>query len=294
MKLRKIVNSDTIQAYQILSPSSLAKRMFSKKYTFCFRSGDKALYTSANALPFAACLPTTVGYIFTYQSKLPPMIGKMIPKDEISTFPLCLDQYFNYGTDAKKDKPADLIMICKPEDRSIMPLTMTQDVIVRTNSSDLLSKPDIQQAVLDVVNQNLEHFDSLERWMFTILTTCPLTKSDLPVKYQSTISQSDFTSKSKNNVAKGTLFIGYDYRALDAKVTYEYENKLICAIEDAFQKRQAKLVIHNNYNFIVDRMKKQLKKQKLPFKDVITENAIIITYDTLSKLNMKFDLTDFM
>ena len=133
----------------------------------------------------------TVGYIFTYKS-IVPKIGMKFPNDPISTYPVCLDQYFvsNEGN----DKEIDLVLTCKAN-QNTMPLGFTDEIIIRGNSLSMfgidkkssleesaVASQRFEKAVLRTINDHIRTYKTLEEWMFKIVMTCPTDKNGMTVK----------------------------------------------------------------------------------------------------------------
>lgn len=305
MRLKRLIDTSTIQAYQILSPTKLIKKLFPKKFTYSFRLRERGTCGSSSTLPFIACMSETVGYIFTYGSTV-PKIGLKLPTDPISTYPVCLDQYF--VSDKADDKKIDIVLACKAN-QNIMPLGFTDEVIIRGNSLTMFgidkksslensstASQCFEKSVLRVVNEHIHTYKTLEEWMFKVVMACPTDKNGMVIKYPSAISANTLKPRK---ITKKDIFVGYDYRPSGitdnpSEKNYAYENTLIQHIEDAFQDGNTDIVVNNNYNNIVPRMTKYMKAHKIPFKTVTEGACIIIKYKNLRKISIEFDLLDFL
>ena len=194
MRLKRLIDTTTIQAYQIISPTKLVKRLFPKKFTYSFKIRERGTCGSSNTLPFIACMSETVGYIFTYSSTV-PKIGVKLPTDPISTYPMCLDQYFvsNEGN----SEEIDLVLMCKAN-QNTMPLGFTDEIVIRGNSLSMFgieqksslegsatASQRFEKVVLRTVNDHIRTYKTLEEWMFKIVMACPTDKNGMPVKYPS-------------------------------------------------------------------------------------------------------------
>ena len=92
---------------------------------------------NVNTLPNKMVLFAPIGYIFTYGNKLPNLSSDKVKYEDIgSTFARCLDSYF-IGKDAGDSKNIDLILACGSKDK-IVPPALTEEIIIRCNSNDLI------------------------------------------------------------------------------------------------------------------------------------------------------------
>ena len=302
MKLKKIINFDCLQAYSIIKPSKKFKLMFPYKYIFitCLNGTIKTYNTDKIPTEFAY-IPM-VGYIFTYEKKLPDFFNSVKINKYTnfgSTFPSCLDQYF---TSAEGDggKKIDLILSCSGRNNEV-PVYFKDSLIIRCNSKELAegdvtdlkkASKNIQNNILKILNMALaEDMDkNVEEWVTNVIQNIPLNDNGFPLKYPKMITDSLFKkNRNSGKIDKESIFIEYDFRA----ESYEYENNFISALEEAFEDMNSKVEIFNTYNNILKDVKEELDKRGLKYKQV-TDYSIETTLKNIRSLNMTFQLTDFI
>ena len=304
MKLQKILNKDSIQGYQIISPSKEFKKKFPKKFIYSLMINDKLLTGCNSTLPILIQLPITRGFIFTYNNKLPKTIG-FNDKDILqnSTYPECLDQFY-----PSSNNDIDLILKCLPKQTLEITPAFNEELVIRTNSlrmfkrkdyNDAISNPknidkEIQKNIMELINTNLKKYDNVEEWIEHVIKKCPTGCDGYPVKFFNEITKSNLN----NSVTKNQVFVTYDYRPYkwgnSFDTDYKFENLVSVAIEDAFESPDLNITIYNNYNNIINRMKEILDKDKLPYKYDNKKNSISLDLKTLRKLDMEYQLTDFL
>ena len=308
MKFKRILDTPSLQGFQIISPSKEFKKKYPKKFTFVVSFGDNNVALNTPSLPFVLALPMVRGYIFTYNSKLPAFTGSLSYKEEFidnSTYPECLDQYFPR---VDSDKNIDIIFKASPKHNHEVPPCLSDNLIIRSYSLSLLGKDSYEDALktsengektlkkhlLDIIYKHLTYFDTPEKWFDNIIDRCPLDSEGCPIRYIKDIDSSTLRAKPKAD----DFFITYDFRptywAKSKDIDYEYENLLETTIENAFESPSLELEIYNNYNDIVPRMKEALDKQKISYVFKKEQNKILITLKNLRKLNMTYDMTDFL
>lgn len=293
MRLKKILDTSTLQGFQILQPDKEFKKLFPKKFIYSIKCADKQIVECSTTLPNIMLLPITRGYIFTYTASLPKELGFDINSGFTnSTYPECLDQYFP-SIDADNDKNVDLILKCNQKSKGTSPPCFVESMIIRSNSHELL-KGDISKIVMKMINNNLSKFKNTQDWVKCVIDKCPMNEEDKPLNYPKIIDDKNLNGK----VRKKDMFIEYDYRPSSLyksdNMNYDYENKVIVAIEDAFEDPNMELEIRDNYGSIVPRMLKALKTQKLPYKYDKSKAVLKIKKKTLRELKMEYDLTDFI
>lgn len=284
MQLSKIIDTSTIQAYRILSPSTKFKKRFPKKFTFVFFINGRIINGNENAIPLIVKLPIVRGYIFTYAEKM-PQLGFNLPVDiDNSTYPECLDQYFG-------KEGIDLVVKCKPKTSHIVPPSFTSDVIIRMNSKDLLGAKSMSSSIMSILNEHLNSFKTTEDFFNFVINECPMDNEMNPISFPKRISNNSLSG----TVKKSDVFITYDYRPTNVnEKSYDVENELITKLEDAFEPPNLKLTITDSYNGLSGRIKKELDKQRLAYKYNSSDKSITVSLRNLRKINMTYDLIDFI
>ena len=199
MKLQKILNKDSLQGYQIINPSKEFKKKYPKKFIFSLMFNNKVLTGCNNTLPIITQLPICVGYIFTYSSKLPKTLG-FIDKDIMSnsTYPDCLDSFY-----PSSQNDIDLIMKCIPKETVEITPAFNEEMIVRTNTLKMFKRKDyndaihnskdidkeIQKNILELINHNLDTYDTVEQWVEHIIQKCPTGCDGHPIKFYKNITK---------------------------------------------------------------------------------------------------------
>lgn len=313
MQLKKIHNTEELQVYSIKNPTERIKKMFPKKYIIGVNSHGLTHFLNVNTFPSYMAYGSCTGYIFTYDNDIPKIIKTASKKKrkresqiEIigSTLPVCLDKHFN-KVYSKIDDEIDLVISCSSKN-SIMPISFTQEIIIRTNSMKLFGfesketlikelslkdKIDMSKKIVKTVNDNLSDIDSIETWIYEIITNVPLNCEGLTMKYPNSITTKDLKKKC---VSKDKLFIGYDFRPRceNFNKVYEYENLIITSIEDMFEKKTMKLSIKDNFNGLLEKMKKELDEKKIKYTN--KKDEIVISLENLRKLDLEYEITDFL
>ena len=307
MKLHKIYDGD-IQCFQIKSPSAAFKKRFPNRFIYVISIFGKSVITgNANTLPTVVQIPHIAGYVFTYLSTMPAIRpSKTLLVVANATYPTCLDQFFPSSTSKEEDE-IDIVVGCIPRAKVEVPPTLCNKIYIRGNSlkltgfdspAELIEHIDdgaktFRENVIERVNKNMLKFDNIEHWIQHIVDVCPLADG-----YKAIVFPKDIEDKDVKNgtVERKHLFISYDYRPFDLKRTsYDYENSLSVCIENAFEDDDLKLVIRNNYNDIVKRMLEELKKNdKLKYEYDAKEDKLTLTFATLRKIHIEYELTDFI
>lgn len=307
MKLHKIYDGD-IQCFQIKSPSASFKKRFPNRFTYVISIFGKSVVSgNVNTLPTIVQIPHITGYVFTYLSSMPPIrVSKPLPLVPNATYPTCHDQFFP-SISSKEEDEIDIVVGCIPRAKVEVPPTFCNKIYIRGNSlkltgfdnaDELISHIDdgaktFRENVLERVNKNMLKFDNIEEWIQHIIDVCPLADGYKAVIFPKDINEEDV----RNGVVKRKhLFISYDYRPFDlSRTSYDYENSLSICIENAFEDDDLKLVIRNNYNDIVKKMLDELKKDtSLKYEYDAKENKLSLTFATLRKLHIEYELTDFI
>jgi len=308
MNFKKIFDSEILQVYSIKNPSVNMKKMFPKKFIVGINAMGMTHSVNVNTLPSILAYGIATGYIFTYESTFPNNIIRSPKKSSFinkmgSTLPVCLDQYFNESY-SNKDEKVDIILSCNSKN-AIMPINFTQEILIRSNSTKLfgydtkeellknkVDKNKISKIIMKTINDNIERVDSLENWVQEVIINVPLNCEGFTIKYPNVINSKNLR---KSKISKNKLFIGYDFRPRidDESIDiYDYENIIITSIEDIFEKPSMKLHIKDNYNGLLSRIKEELDKNKLKYLDY--KDEIIVTLANLRKLDLTYNLTDFL
>ena len=272
--------------YRMVKASGKFKKRFPKKFTFAIIVGSKTITANTDSLPLVIYLPFVRGYVFTYHDKVDLDIGINYPIDiDNSTYPECLDTYFGGKSDI------DLILKCKPKTSHIVSPAFSSEIIIRTDSHELMKTNSIGAYVMETINENLNSFNNVEDWVDFIITNCPLDNELNPIRFPNVINKSTLNAK----VLKRDVFITYDYRP--SNITnrgYSDENKLITKIEDEFESPSLKLTIADSYNNLSMRIKKELDKKRLAYKYNSVDKSITVSLKNLRQLDMTYDLVDFI
>ena len=272
--------------YKMNKYSDRFKKRFPKKFIYVISVNGKIVNANSDSLPLLFYLPITRGYIFTYLDKVDLNIGVNIPVDiDNSTYPECLDVYFGGNPDI------DLILKCKPKTSHIVSPAFSSEIIIRTNSHELMKMDSISKYVMGVVNGHLNSFKNVEEWVDYILTYCPLDNELNPIRFPKKINN----IMMKVKVSKKDVFVSYDYRPMGvSNKSYKEENELITAIEDAFESPSMKVVITDSYNGLSGRIKKELDKKGLAYKYNSSDKSIVVSLKNLRSIDMTYDLIDFI
>ena len=309
MKLKKILDTESLQGYQIIDPTVAFKKKYNKKYIVSIKLLDKEFNDCTNTLPFFLSVPIVRGYIFTYNSKIPKF--RILHDDEDdsekfdnSTYPECLDQYF---PSADKDN-VDIIFKCIPKNDKIVSPRFVESLIIRSDSLHLLERKSYEDALshkngisktiseklLKLLNTNLSTYKNMQEWIERVVDTCPLDVEGDPIKFPDEITMKDINEDVKHD----DIFVMYDYRPTKSsksrKTDYDYENLLETSIEDAFEDPELPIKVFDNYNGILERMKKECDSQRIEYKYDKKNNCIVIAFKNLRKLKMTYDMTDFL
>lgn len=304
MKLKKIINFDCLQAYSIINPSKKFKLMFPYKYIFITCINGYVNTYNTDKIPIEFAYAPIVGYIFTYEKKLPDFFNsaKVNKYTNLgSTFPSCLDQYFT-SSEGDEGKEIDLILSCSGRNDEV-PIYFKDTLIIRCNSYELIgnAKSDIKQTsknikinILKILNLALiDDIDkNTEEWTINIIQNAPLNDNGFPLKYPKLITDSLFKKsniKDMKKINKDLIFIEYDFRAKN----YEHENNFIYALEEAFEDMNAKVEIFDTYNGILKNIVEEMDKKRLKYKKV-TDHSIETTLKNIRSLDITFQLTDFI
>jgi hypothetical protein len=304
MKIRKILNTDTIQGYTISHPSKSFKKTFPKKFIVSVVLLGKPYIFNENYLPNIFWIAKPVGYIFTYLNKLPNLIGSNLEHYDIgSTAPVGLDIYF-IQSNPSENRKIDVVFSCKLKPLSVAPVNWTNTTIIQcglenilgcsfnvlTNSYNEKYASNLSKNIVKIINKNIETELSLEKWAGLIIRNCPLNGFDLPNKYPKIIT-TKLLQNNKQNITKDKLFVEYDFRLIDrTRNMYKLENSVIKVIEDAFEKNRY-VTVYDTFNNILSDIRKQALKQKIHFIDC--DNSIKIKFFDLRELKVEYDLTDF-
>lgn len=160
MKLQKILDSDGLQGYQIISPSKEFKRKYPCKFICLFFSNETNTYKllTFNIFPAFFSYKSFIGYIFTYESKLPIfMINSIKYFNYASVCPCGLDQYFIIDNPSENEN-INLILSISPKNKEV-PVSFLNTLILRCNSDELcrndakINKPTMSGGSLIYTNQ---------------------------------------------------------------------------------------------------------------------------------------------
>ena len=291
MKLKKIIDYDSLQAYSIINPSKKFKLMHPFKYIFVVNVNGRTEMLNLNKIPAEFAYVPIIGYVFTYDKKLPDFFKSMKNNKYTnygSTFPSCLDQYF---TSSEGDtKKIDLILSCTGRNKEV-PVCFKDSLIIRCNSEELIGDDPKKASanIMNVLNAVLaENEDrNTEEWLQNILQNAPSNDNEFPLRYPKTIDDSLFKRKTK--VDKSNVFVEYDFRAS----SYDEENKIVSALEEGFEDMNSKVEVFNTYNDILPKIKEALDKKGLKYRE-LTPHSIETTLKNIRSIDVEFQLTDFI
>lgn len=279
MKLKKIIDTDQLQVFKILSPSKKFKEMFPKKYIYSIDMGGQLLVMNTNEV-----YRHVIGYVFTYSNTFPTP-GNIVSYQSIgSTFSRCLDTYFA----GKEPDKVNVILACSPKNLQV-PCKFLNEIIIRTNTDKIMEDP--KKIITNIVNKHLSDIRDItvEQFVNNVVYKYPTNNNGLPVRYPKNISNKNVNDSL---ILSNDIFVEYDLRAK----SYDAENTFITTLENSFEDMAQKVYIRDNYNNILDRVQKALDKNNLTYKilgDTITTSLINIR--KIEKAgDITYTLTDFI
>lgn len=282
MNLHKILDAVNVQGYRINNPTKSFKKLFPKKYVLSLDLMGEHVVFNSDEIPKNFSLYLPIGYIFTYNESLPKFLAsdKLKYKNVGGVFPSCLDEYFT-GTEDK----IDLILSICPRFETV-PATFINEIIVQCNSEQIM-KGNLRNNVMSIVNNYLKDDElDVEHWVRKVVFNYPMNSNGLPVSYPRIINDKSF----KNVKLKfSDVFVLYDFRAK----SYDKEDKLIVALEDAFEDLNKKIVVCDTYNGMLKKLMKALDEKKLKYK-IIDEDRIEVKAKFIHEVNLSFQITDFI
>lgn len=282
MKFTKLLDGVNVQGYKISKPTPAFKKLFPKRYIFSLDAFGEHVIINEDSIPRNFTVYPPVGYIFTYESKLPQWLisNKITYQDVGGCFPSCLDTYF------LNTNNVDLIISCSPRNKVVPPRFMNE-IVVQCNSELLMKNNKLKQNIMTIVEKYLKEGEfSVEKWWRNVIFNYPFNNNGLPVKYPKTISDKTVNSCS---IKAEEVFVEYDFRA----TSYEKEENFIKNIEDAFEDMNREVIVYEDYNHLLKDIRAQLDKKKLKYK-VLGEDKISVKAKNLRKLDLKIQLTDFV
>ena len=290
MKFTKILDGVNVQGYHVSKPSPAFKKLFPKRYVFSLDVFGEHVIINEDTIPRNFTLYPPVGYVFTYEKKLPNWLisEKIAYQDVGGCFPSCLDSYF------MNTKDVDLIISCTPRNK-VVPPRFSNEIIVQCNSEQLMkcngvkgsASEAMKQNIMTIVNKYLREGDfSIEAWFRNVIFNYPFNNNGLPIRYPKTVSEKTVNVCS---IKPDELFVEYDFRA----TSYEKEEGFIKTIEDAFEDMNKEVEIYEDYNGLLKTIRQQLDKKKLKYK-VEKEDCIKVKAKFLRSLDLKVQLTSFI
>lgn len=301
MKLRKIFNSDALQAYSITNPTKQFKLMYPKDYILVLNVKQEIVMLNIDKINSNLAFIPIVGYIFTYKSNLPSIFNNSNYINYINngnTIPSCLDTYF-ISQECNDSENIDIIISCTPKNEIVSP-KFTDKIIMRCNTEQLLTfnkasteSKTLKRNILNILNNvvNSNNIITTEEWVNNIITHFPTNDNGLPVKYPNKITNKLLKEKSK--IKANQIQIGYDFHAKD----YEYENKFINLIEESFENDNENINIYDTYNGLLDKITNEMDHQHIKYTKHFNDKNdkhITTTIKNIRKLNMTYALTDFI
>lgn len=299
MYLKKCVDTDTIQAYTVHNPTNRFKKMFPNNYILSLDIlGEHKIFNTPQ-FPDKLFECNPIGYIFSYEDIKKKVGVKDMFVDVGNTFTRCLDSYF-IGDDASDN--IDMIIACSPKRECKSP-SFTNELIIRCNSADLLKSNKVssdkssltadvlakrlRKNMCSIVQSYLRGQDyATETWTEYIIYNYPTNSNGLPISYPDTINSKNISSV---NINPKNLFIEYDFRAKN----YEYENKMISLLEDAFESPNMKVQITNTYNGMLDKVKSELDAKHRKYAE-LDADTIKARFKDIRDLNISYKITDFI
>lgn len=283
MNFRKILDGVNIQGYKVCKPTKEFKKMFPKKYTLSLDMFGERMIFNTDELPKESLVYQPIGYIFTYADTLPnSLINSKVKYNDVGgCFPSCLDTYFS-----NTDERVDLILSISPKNK-VVPPRFVNEIVVQCNSEQLMSNNNIKSNILSIVNNYLKEdkFDVM-LWVRKVIFNYPINNNGMPIKFPNKISDKTINNCS---VKADELFIEYDFRAKN----YDKEDELIVALEDAFEDLNKEVVVYDNYNHIVSKLKQALDAKKIKYK-LEGNDKLIVKARYLREINLNYQLTDFI
>ena len=157
MKLKKILDLDSIQAYQITKPTHKFKLAHPYKY-MCYLinpvTGAPNI-SEFNYFPNNFAYTRIYGYIFTYVDKLPNFIMNDHPFDNaINVYPAGLDQMFAVNENIHNDM-TDIILMITPKDKEVAPIFVNK-YMLRCNTKVLVSNDKIAKIDRDPITKDID------------------------------------------------------------------------------------------------------------------------------------------
>ena len=291
MKLSKIYNNPTLQIYSISNPSKDFKKKYPGKFIITMITSEGLIIDNPNILEIDEILAyQAVAYIFTYNEKLPGKVldylSSAAPEHKCgnwSTSPACLDRYYT--------EEFNVVFEIYPKDNIVSPL-FNRPVTLRISDSKLKYNQLARQLITAANNILLEKAKTskditVEQWVLNFIEKPFMTPDHTCVIYPKTISDTSITNVKQ--LQKNDLIIRYDVRAK----SHEDEVKIFSAIGEAFESSENMVTVYDTYNGLLEKVKKELDSKKLKYK-VLHQYAITTKYSNLKKLNIEYDLTDFL
>lgn len=300
MKLKKILDYDALQGYRINSPSKRFKTMFPKKYIFVISINNQIMFANVDSIPAQFAFMPIIGYVFTYEKSLPDLLksNKYIKyQNYCRTCPVGLDQFFINNAEGKVI--CDLVIRCTATNE-IMPVQMTEPLIIRCNSHQLVGEDsktisdmvsNIKLNIKKIVTSMLKLMspNSAEEWLISVIEKGPLNNNEFPFRYPDSITDSLFKSKTIN-YKNSQIGIAYDLRA----DSYEFESDFIHAMELAYENMNQKIIIYDTYNGLLRKVVEGLEKRKLKY-EANDDNSIEVKLKDIWALDdLEFQITDLI
>lgn len=282
MNFRKILNGVNIQAYKINKPTKAFKKLFPRQYICSIDVLGQHMVFNVDELPRNFAIYPPIGYIFTYANSLPSCLvsDKLKYKNIGSVCPSCLDEFFT----ATNDK-TDLILSISPKNK-VVPAKFINEVVVQCNSDELL-KSGVENSIMQILKSYLDENQlDVEQWARKVIFNYPINSNGLPVSYPKKISDKTL---NQTTIKNDDIFIEYDLRAK----SYSNEDEVISELENAFEDMEEELTVFETYNGTLKKIIKELDKKKLKYKRE-GEDKIIVKAKNLRKLNLTYQMTDFI
>ena len=271
MKLKKILDTNTIQGFTIKNCSKRFKLLYPKKYIILLLNGpdNKAMLMNINDISLGMTCVPIVGYIFTHGKTIPNVFNNsefISGIDNGKTSPAGLDQYF-IAQDTSVDN-INVIISCFGSNSEV-PVRLNENIIMRCNAEQLVEKGvkddytgNIKKNILMILNEALKErmCDNTEEWLLSILKNGPCDINGFPLKYPKSIN--DKVIKENEKISAKDVSLLYDLRAKD----YEFENRFISSLEEAFENDNEKICLYDTYNGLLDKIVKEHDRLGLKYK----------------------------
>jgi hypothetical protein len=224
-----------------------------------------------------------VMYIFTYAEKLPKIVKKWITLyddmvDETVDYIINRLDYttcmgmFNYAYENQNGNDViDCIIKVMPMFLEV-PAMFTESLVIRCNARKLMGKDKsvskirarIMMVVMGYLTMKAKDYDP-ERFVLDVCCNDVWSEYGLPIRFPKRIDSKSIKDLSSLN-EKYSVAIGYDIMMADPKSEIEF----VCLLEDAFEDMDSNVVVYQNYNDIIGKLRKYFDDNRVKYR-VYTE-----------------------